>query len=128
MPDRVAVDPLVEHPARHPAEAGRQPVDAGQGREGVVHGGREGADGDLHELVDGEDRVLHERAVRTGDVRLGQRQGDLGGRAPRPDHGQRAPGGQEVTGPVLQPDHRVGPGGDADQLGVADVLDVAAHL
>ena len=112
----------------HPAEAGRQPVDAGEGREGVVDGGRERPDGDLDQLVDGENGVLHERPVRSGDVGLGQRPGHLGRRAPRPDHGQRPPGGQEVARPVLESDHRVGTRRDGDQLRVADVLDVAAHL
>ncbi len=125
---RVAVHALVEHPAGHPAEPGREPVDAGERGEGVVDGGRERPDGDLDELVDGEDRILHQRAVRTGDMGLGQRLAHFGRRPARPHHGQRPAGRQEVPRPVLQADHRVGPRGDGDQLGVADVLDVAAHL
>ncbi len=86
------------------------------------------ANGDLDQLIDGEDGVLHECPVGPGDMSLGEGAGRPQGPLPRPDHGQRAACGEVVAGPVLQPDHRVGAHGDADQLRVTDVLDVATDL
>ena len=66
--------------------------------------------------------------VRWGPVTwaLDKRQRHLGRRPRGPDDGQRAAGDDEVTRAVVQPDDRVGAGGDVDQLRVADELEVAA--
>src|SRR5690349_19881203 len=72
------------------AQAVSQPVDARQGGEGVIDRGREGADGDLDELVDAERDVLGQGAVRAGDVGTPEHLTDLGGGCGRPHGSDRA--------------------------------------
>ena len=63
-----------------------------------------------------------------GHVRLGEGQGNLAGGSSGPDGGQRPTGDDEVSGPVVEANDRVGARGDVDQLGVADELQVAAGV
>ena len=58
-------------PDTRPRPADNQSMQVKRG-EGVVDRRRQGPDGDLDQLVDGEDRILHQRPVRAGDVRLRQ--------------------------------------------------------
>src|SRR6266496_1196464 len=128
-PDEPAVVPV--HPGRMPldhdlAEALAEPVDTGQGREGVVDRGGQGAQRDLHQLVDAERHVLAEGPVRADDVRPAQRLADVRGRLRRPDRGEPVSAHHEVARPMLQVDHGVRLGSQPDQALVPDELHVPA--
>src|SRR5690348_7691899 len=128
-PDEPAIVPV--HPGRMPldhdlAEVLSEPVDAGQGGKGVVDRGGQGAQRDLHQLVDAERHVLAEGPVRADDVRPVHRLADVRRRPGRPDRGEPVPAHDEVAGPVLQVDHRVRLGGQPDQALELDVLQVPA--
>ncbi len=122
----VPVDVLGQLPPRDLRQPGGDPVDAGERREGVVHGGRERSDCDLDELVDREDGILRERPVRAGDVRVGERLLDSGRRVGRPDGAERTAGDDEVAGPVGEADHRAGLLGNVHDLTESDELQVPA--
>ena len=77
---RIAIDTLVEDPARDPPRpADNQSMQVRAVK--VSSTAAESADGDLDQLVDGEHRVLHERAVGPRHMGLGQCQRDLGSRS-----------------------------------------------
>src|SRR6185437_6636162 len=89
------------------AEVLSEPVDTGQGGKGVVDRGGQGAQRDLHQLVNAERYVLAEGPVRADDVRPAERLADVRRRLRRPDRGEPVAAHDEMPGPVLQVDHRV---------------------
>jgi hypothetical protein len=68
----VAVHAFGELPPGYLAETCREPINTGEGGEGVVDGRRESADRNFNQLVNGKDGILHEGPVWTGDMGLGQ--------------------------------------------------------
>ena len=127
MAERVAVhDPGIP-PRRDLAEAVAQPVDARHRGEGVVDRRRQGAYGDLDQLIDGEREVLRQRAVGTGDMGALETAGNPGRGVGRPHRREWETFHEEVAGPVEEPDHPFGLSGDVDEVGVGDELQVAAR-
>src|ERR1700730_3895115 len=125
-PPAVPVHPRRWQLGHHLAQFPPEPVDAGQRGKGVVDRCGKRPYPDLYQLVDAERHVLAESPVRADDVRPSQRLAHQRRRLRRPDRREPVSAHDEVPGPVLQVDHRVGFRRQLDQVLVPDELHVPA--
>src|ERR1019366_7573523 len=106
-------------------QARRDPVETGERREGIIDCRRESPDGYLYQLVDGEDRILHESAVRAGDVGLRERSLHLPRRTLGQDLGNWSCGDDEMSWTIVEANHGIDQAGDLGQLRIPDELKIA---